>query len=61
MAELIECPTCKKQVSSNAEACPNCGELLVQRGKLGWITITCLVLIVLLIGGMVLSRVLGFL
>lgn len=23
---LIDCPACGKQVSSNAPACPNCGE-----------------------------------
>jgi ribosomal protein L37E len=25
MASLIECPTCKKQVSTQAPTCPNCG------------------------------------
>ena len=28
MATLIECPTCKQQVSSNAATCPNCGEII---------------------------------
>jgi uncharacterized paraquat-inducible protein A len=28
MATLIECPTCKKQVSSEAATCPNCGHVL---------------------------------
>ena len=26
MANLIECPTCKQQISSNAASCPHCGE-----------------------------------
>ena len=26
MANLIECPACKQQVSSNAGTCPHCGE-----------------------------------
>ena len=28
MANLIECPTCGKQISSNAICCPNCGEII---------------------------------
>ena len=28
MANLIECPTCGKQISSNAISCPNCGEII---------------------------------
>ena len=28
MANLIECPTCGKQISSNALCCPNCGEII---------------------------------
>ena len=28
MSELIECPTCKQQVSSAAVSCPHCGEPL---------------------------------
>jgi hypothetical protein len=27
MAKLIPCKTCKKEVSSNAKSCPNCGEI----------------------------------
>ncbi len=26
MAKLIECPTCKQQISSGAASCPHCGE-----------------------------------
>ena len=28
MATLIKCPTCGKQVSSNAATCPGCGEVI---------------------------------
>ena len=28
MANLIECPTCKQQISSNAASCPHCGEII---------------------------------
>ena len=33
MANLIECPTCKKQISSNAATCPNCGEFIPRKRK----------------------------
>ena len=26
MANLIQCPTCSKEISSNASSCPFCGE-----------------------------------
>ena len=28
MANLIQCPTCGKKVSSNAATCPDCGEII---------------------------------
>ena len=28
MSKLIECPTCKQQVSSGAASCPHCGETI---------------------------------
>ncbi len=28
MANLIQCPTCGRQVSSNAANCPGCGEVI---------------------------------
>ena len=31
MAELIQCPTCKNNVSSNAATCPHCGEVINSR------------------------------
>ena len=26
-SELVECPTCSKEISDNATHCPNCGEI----------------------------------
>lgn len=31
MAELIQCPTCKNNVSSNTATCPHCGEVINAR------------------------------
>ena len=31
MAKLIECPTCKKRVSVEAESCPKCGQPFTQQ------------------------------
>jgi RNA polymerase subunit RPABC4/transcription elongation factor Spt4 len=28
---LVECPECKKQVSSEAEKCPHCGRTIAQK------------------------------
>ena len=32
MSKLIECPTCKQQVSASAPTCPHCGEP-IRQGK----------------------------
>ena len=33
MAKLIQCVTCGKDVSTNAEACPHCGETNFEEGE----------------------------
>ena len=51
---LLACPTCKKQVSSSAQSCPNCGEVLTddweekglkkrRRRRIGWAVVLLLV------------------
>ena len=30
---LIECPECKKQISNQAQSCPNCGRPMSATGK----------------------------
>jgi len=51
MSQLIECPTCKKQVSGAAASCPHCGEPLTvpqKKSKLRWLFSTIGVLFIVL-------------
>ncbi|MBM3859287.1 MAG: hypothetical protein FJ395_06520 [Verrucomicrobia bacterium] len=51
---MIQCPECKKQVSNEADKCPNCG-IPIKRGLLGKagtervINVGCLVILLVLV------------
>ena len=49
MANLIECPTCKQQISSGAASCPHCGEIIPPPAKIRRIRIIGAIAGVLLI------------
>ena len=48
MAKMKPCPTCGKDVSKAAAACPSCGHAFKKRTSVG--TLGCLVLIIIVVG-----------